>query len=147
MYSTLKYKSTAFYSRHLGFLHSLPFHTFSLHIELIMVVIWWWNQGFYFLFDSKACFSTFYIELLFTPTAKVRVNLIPSPTLVVFVVWRPTNISYHGHVRMDPELWLCTHGDFRGNQATSTITWYPTQSHYPDTKPTSPCTVLIMPSA
>ena len=45
-----------------------------------------------------------------------------------------------------------THGDFivlppLGNQATSTMTWYHTQSHYPDTKPTSPCPIQIMPSA
>ena len=34
-----------------------------------------------------------------------------------------------------------------GNQATSTMTKYPTQSHYPDTVLTSPCPVLIMPKA
>ena len=33
-----------------------------------------------------------------------------------------------------------------GHQAVSTMTWYPTQSHYPDTEPTSPCSILIMPS-
>ena len=27
------------------------------------------------------------------------------------------------------------------------MTWYPTQSHYPDTEPTSSCPILIMPSA
>ena len=32
-----------------------------------------------------------------------------------------------------------------GNQATSTC--YPTQSHFPDTEPTSPCPTLIMPTA
>ena len=26
------------------------------------------------------------------------------------------------------------------------MTWYPTQSHYPDTRPASPCPILIMPS-
>ena len=35
----------------------------------------------------------------------------------------------------------------RGNLTTSIMTWYPTQSHYPDTQPPSPCSVLIMPSA
>ena len=44
-----------------------------------------------------------------------------------------------------------THGDFisaapLGDQANSTMTWYPTQSHYFDTEPTSPCLILIMPS-
>ena len=34
-----------------------------------------------------------------------------------------------------------------GEQAVSTMTWYPTQSYYPDTEPTSPCFILIMPSA
>ena len=31
--------------------------------------------------------------------------------------------------------------------ATGTVTCYPTQSHYPDTEPTSHCPILIMPSA
>ena len=30
------------------------------------------------------------------------------------------------------------------DQATSTITWYPTQSHYPNIEPTSPCPILIL---
>ena len=33
-----------------------------------------------------------------------------------------------------------------GNQAISTMTWYPTHSHYPDIEPTSPRPILIMPS-
>ena len=32
-----------------------------------------------------------------------------------------------------------------GDQAGWTITWYPTQSHYPDTEPTSPYPLLLMP--
>ena len=32
------------------------------------------------------------------------------------------------------------------HQATVTMTGYPTQLHYPDTEPTSPCTLLIMQS-
>ena len=32
------------------------------------------------------------------------------------------------------------------NQAVSTMTCYPTQSHYPVTEPTNPCPILIMPS-
>ena len=31
-----------------------------------------------------------------------------------------------------------------GNHAISTITWYPTQSHSTDIKPTTPCTIPIM---
>ena len=31
-----------------------------------------------------------------------------------------------------------------GNQANNTMIWYPSQSHYPDTEPTSPCPILIM---
>ena len=34
-----------------------------------------------------------------------------------------------------------------GNQATSTMTSYPIQSHYPDTELISPCPILLMPSA
>ena len=33
-----------------------------------------------------------------------------------------------------------------GHQAVGTMTCYPTQSHFPDTEPISPCTILIMPS-
>ena len=33
------------------------------------------------------------------------------------------------------------------DQAISTMTWHPTQSHYPDTEPSSPCHILIMRSA
>ena len=33
-----------------------------------------------------------------------------------------------------------------GDQATSAMTWYPTQSHYPDIEPTSHCPLLIMQS-
>ena len=32
------------------------------------------------------------------------------------------------------------------NQATSTMTWYPTQLHYPDGEKTSPFPILIMPN-
>ena len=34
-----------------------------------------------------------------------------------------------------------------GQQVTSTMTYYLTQLHYPDTEPSSPCPFLIMPSA
>ena len=33
----------------------------------------------------------------------------------------------------------------QGDQAASTITWYPTQSNYPDTEPASHCPILITP--
>ena len=33
-----------------------------------------------------------------------------------------------------------------GNQAFHNMIGYPTQSHHPDTEPTSPCSVLIMPN-
>ena len=33
-----------------------------------------------------------------------------------------------------------------GNHAFSTVTWYRTQSHYPYTEPTSPCSLLIRPN-
>ena len=46
---------------------------------------------------------------------------------------------------------VCIYGKFYNavpleNQAMSTMTWYPTQSYYPDPEPTSPCLILIMPS-
>ena len=34
-----------------------------------------------------------------------------------------------------------------GDLDVSTMTWYSTQSHNPDTEPTSPCPILIVPSA
>ena len=45
-----------------------------------------------------------------------------------------------------------THGDFveccsTGSLTTSIMTWYPIQSFYPNTEPTSPCPILIMSSA
>ena len=51
------------------------FHfTNSLPIDLIMLAIWYWNEGFYFLLYTEAGFSIFYIGLLFTRTV-ARVNL------------------------------------------------------------------------
>ena len=46
---------------------------------------------------------------------------------------------------------VCSHGEFYsaaplGHQATSTMIWYPTQSHYRDTEPISPFPILVMPS-
>ena len=58
----------------LVFLNSLPFHQLSPQ-RVIGIDIWWWNQVFYFLFHSKAGFSTFYIGLLFTRTVE-RVNIL-----------------------------------------------------------------------
>ena len=34
-----------------------------------------------------------------------------------------------------------------GHEAAGTMTCYPTQSHFPDTESTSPCPILIIPSA
>ena len=39
--------------------------------------------------------------------------------------------------------WWLYSADPLGEQATSTMTWCPTQSHYLDTEPTSPCTILL----
>ena len=35
----------------------------------------------------------------------------------------------------------------QGDQATGTMTGYPAESHYPDTELTSPCPILMIPSA
>ena len=45
-----------------------------------------------------------------------------------------------------PSLWLCSVTAL-GDQAARTRTWYPTQSHYPDTELTSPCPITVMPNA
>ena len=52
------------------------FHfTNSLSINFIRVAFWLWNQWFYFLFETKAGFSTFYVGLHFTHTV-AWVNLL-----------------------------------------------------------------------
>ena len=43
-------------------------------------------------------------------------------------------------------LWRLYSAARLGNQVASTMTQFPTQSHYPDTEPTSPCPILIMSS-
>ena len=43
--------------------------------------------------------------------------------------------------------WQLYHAAPLGNQGIHTITWYPTQSPYPDTDPTSPFPILITPNA
>ena len=53
--------------------------------------------------------------------------------------WVPTCDSAH--------LWQLYSAASLEHQAASTVTCYPTQSHYPDTEPTSPCPMLIIPSA
>ena len=66
-----------------------------------------------------------------------------------FVVLHPSNIESHqdGYRLVS----VRTHGAYSaaplGDQVTSTMTWYPTQSHYPDTDLTSLCPNLIMPNA
>ena len=52
--------------------------------------------------------------------------------------WVPTYDSMHSS-------WLYSAAPLR-DQATITMTWYPTESHYPDTEPTSPCPILKLPS-
>ena len=44
-------------------------------------------------------------------------------------------------------LWRFYSASPLGDQADNTTTWYPDQSHYPDTEPPSHCPVLIMLSA
>ena len=53
--------------------------------------------------------------------------------------WAPTCHSVHS--------WWFHSSAPLGDQAASTMTWYPTHSHYPVTESTSPCPSLIMPSA
>ena len=60
-------------------------------------------------------------------------------TFKVILGWVLTCDSVHS--------WLLYRAASLGRQASSSMTWYPTQSHYPDTEPASPCSILIMPSA
>ena len=60
-------------------------------------------------------------------------------TSKIITGWAPTCGSVHSW-------WLYSAAPL-GNQVTSTMTWYLTQSYYPDTKPTSPFHILIMSSA
>ena len=57
-------------------------------------------------------------------------------TSKVILGWVPNCDSVH--------LWQVYSADPLGNQATSTMTQFPTQSNYPDTEPTSPCPIVIM---
>ena len=71
------------------------------------------------------------------------------PTLISVGDLHPDN-SY-GHIKMGSHLWLCTQGDFTvlpplGDQITSTMTQFHTQSHYPNTELNSPCHILVMQS-
>ena len=50
--------------------------------------------------------------------------------------WAPTCDSAHS--------WQLYSVAPLGDQSTGTMTWYPTQLHYPDTRPTSPCPIPIM---
>ena len=59
-------------------------------------------------------------------------------TSTVISGWAPTCDSVH--------LWWPFCAAPVGNQATATMTWYPTQSHYPDTEVTSSCPILLMPN-
>ena len=62
------------------------FHlTNSLPIYLIKVAIWFWYEGFYFLFHAKYVFSTFDMGLLFTPTVSL-VNRLSTCTYVCMQV-------------------------------------------------------------
>ena len=54
------------------------------------------------------------------------------------IEWVPTSDSAHSW-------WLYSAAPL-WNQTTSTMNWYPTQSHCPDTEPTSPCPILTMQS-
>ena len=51
--------------------------------------------------------------------------------------WVPTCDSAHS--------WRLYSAASQEHQATSTSTFYPTQSHYPETQSTSPCPIIIIP--
>ena len=65
------------------------------------------------------------------------------------LILHPSNI--YGFIRMGTDLWQCALvANFivmppLWEQAASTMTKYPIQSHYPDTELTSPCLIQIIP--
>ena len=71
--------------------------------------------------------------------------------LLLGIVLCPGNIL--GHIRMGIDLTQCTRMvtfiglPHLGDQATHTMTWYPTESLYHNTETISPCLILIIPNA
>ena len=66
----------------------------------------------------------------------------------LFVVLRPSKVISGRVLTCDSvHSWRFYSVAPLGHQATSTMIGYPTELHYPDTEPTSPCRILIMPSA
>ena len=72
--------------------------------------------------------TTYFCLLLFYVLATANIISVSVPTCDRVHSWR--------HYSASP----------LGNQAVSNMTWPPTQSHYLDTEPTSPCPILVMPS-
>ena len=70
--------------------------------------------------------------MTFTRTL-VRVNILSTP------------IQKSKHWLLNIWLFVVLHP--LGNPAVSSMAWYPTPSHYPDTEPTSPCSILITPGS
>ena len=79
--------------------------------------LWWW-----WLVVVGCCFLEFYILTTFKVISK----------------WASTCHGAHA--------WGLFSTTPLGDQTVSVMTCYPTQAHYPDTEPTSPCPILIMPS-
>ena len=72
------------------------------------------------------------------------------PVLSLFVVLCPINIyGLSGWVPTCDSVhsWELYSAASLEHQAAGTMTCYPIESHYPDTELTSPCPILIMPSA
>ena len=63
-----------------------------------------------------------------------------------FRSWQYQMAFQEGYKLKTAHIWWLYSAAQPGNQATSTTTQYLTQSHYPDTELTSPCSIIVMPS-
>ena len=66
-----------------------------------------------------------------------------TPLFLEFYILATTKVTSGRVLTCDNAQWLNGTAPMR-IQATSAITWYPTQPHYLDTELTSPCPILIM---
>ena len=75
-----------------------------------------------------------------------KVYCLPKPWMTAWFIWAIYHLSqgtklYYLHVNFQ------MNSTRNGDHTASTMTWYPTQSHYLDTEPTSPCLILLMQNA
>ena len=126
---TLKVKSPAFYCHNFDFLHSLPFRQRSLHK---LNEGRWWNHRYYFLFKTKAGFSTFYIGLVFTRTIMNNMCLSVSIYFYTDILINYAFKSAFAYVSREIH-YLCLHGDIM--QKRKKKRWNYSKGVYPHVRP------------